>query len=163
MERKIFQIGFNRCGTTSLYEFFRKNSIKSVHWERGRLARTIEKNFENGDLLLRGIEEFVFYSDLEWVSCKEILESYKKFELLDQQYSNSLFILNTRNKENWLASRFKSSYYVERYCTFFKINEHQLKEKWSADWEKHHNHVRKYFKNSKRFLELNIEKTLSKL
>ena len=37
-DMKIFQIGFNRCGTTSIYNFFNKcenKKLKCLHWEKG--------------------------------------------------------------------------------------------------------------------------------
>ena len=41
---KIFQIGFNKCATVSLHKFFESNGLKSIHWDKGRLAKTIYKN-----------------------------------------------------------------------------------------------------------------------
>ena len=36
---KIFQIGFNRCGTGSLYNFFKENGFISIHWDSGEIAK----------------------------------------------------------------------------------------------------------------------------
>jgi hypothetical protein len=36
---KIFQIVFNRCGTSSLYHFFKNNGLVSIHWNKGNLAK----------------------------------------------------------------------------------------------------------------------------
>ena len=30
---KVFQIGFNKCGTKSLMDFFVQNGYPSVHWD----------------------------------------------------------------------------------------------------------------------------------
>lgn len=46
--KKIFQIGFNKVGTVSLHEFFLKNGISSVHWDRGNLSKTIHSNKLSG-------------------------------------------------------------------------------------------------------------------
>ena len=35
---KYFQIGFKRCGTTSLAAFFNRSGIPCAHWDRGRLG-----------------------------------------------------------------------------------------------------------------------------
>jgi len=41
--KKIFQIGFNKCGTTSIHQFLLNNGIRSVHWEGGKIADEIIK------------------------------------------------------------------------------------------------------------------------
>ena len=39
---KIFQIGFNKCGTTSIHRMLVANGINSVHWDKGRLSKSIK-------------------------------------------------------------------------------------------------------------------------
>ena len=41
---KVFQIGFNKCGTMSLCDFFIKNGHKSVHWGDGIWDNHFKKN-----------------------------------------------------------------------------------------------------------------------
>ena len=43
-EKKIFVIGPNKCGTISLYIFFKKNNLKPIHWDNGNLALKIISN-----------------------------------------------------------------------------------------------------------------------
>ena len=45
---KIFQIGFNKCGTKTLHHYFSRNGIRSVHWDEGRLAQRMFANLASG-------------------------------------------------------------------------------------------------------------------
>ena len=40
----IFQIGFNKCGTRSLYHFFKDNGIPSIHYDGGKIAKSMFQN-----------------------------------------------------------------------------------------------------------------------
>jgi hypothetical protein len=158
---KIFQIGFNRCGTSSLYDYFRKNNYKSIHWDKGNLAKMMINNYNKNKKLLNGIDDYDFYSDMEFISNNEIIEAYKFYELLDNQYPNSLFILNKRNKDRWLESRLQhpngTSNYILRYSKFYSLTKEQVIELWRNDWDSHHKNVKEYFKEKNNFLEFNIE------
>jgi hypothetical protein len=158
---KIFQIGFNRCGTGSLYNFFKENGFNSIHWDKGEIAKKIEFNHKKNSLLLEDIDNYEFYSDMEFVSNYKIIESYKMYEILDKQYPNSLFILNTRDKNRWLESRLQhpngASNYILRYSNYYKVSKKEILEMWSIDWDSHHEKVKSYFKNNSRFLEFDIE------
>jgi carbonic anhydrase len=62
---KIFQIGFNKCGTVSLYHFFEDNGLKPIHWDMGMLATTIKYNHNNNLPLLKGYEKYDVFTDME--------------------------------------------------------------------------------------------------
>lgn len=158
---KIFQIGFNRCGTSSLYDLFRRNEYISVHWKDGVIAKTMLSNRDSGLALLTGIDEYEFYSDMEYTSSTQIIEGYRWFKELDIQYSNSLFILNLRDKGNWIKSRLQhpqgTGTYIKRYCDYYNLSESDIIKMWSDDWDNHISDVRSYFSGSDRFLEFDIE------
>ena len=44
--RRIFQIGFNKCGTRSLANFLNGNGIPTAHFRRGNLARALNSNLK---------------------------------------------------------------------------------------------------------------------
>jgi len=162
---KIFQIGFNRCGTTSLYELFKKNGYNSIHWANGELAKTLLNNKNNNLPLLTDINDYVFYSDMEFVSSNQIIEGYKMFDLLDKQYPGSKFILNTRSVDNWISSRLNHTngykiinrkvvelippepYYLT-HLNMYQINSiPTLVNIWRKEWKEHHSKVKQYFKH----------------
>jgi len=68
---KVFQIGFNRCGTTSILFFFRKNGYTAVHRRAGRFSRAgtlaagIELARREGKPLLTFVGVFDVYTDME--------------------------------------------------------------------------------------------------
>ena len=107
---KIFQIGFNKCGTTSLYYFFLLNGIDSVHWKtrigknRENICITAVKNLCSQKKIFEDLD-YVFYSDMEYVSSKQIIYLYEYFNIIHDHYPNSKFILNTRNIDEWINSR----------------------------------------------------------
>lgn len=140
---KIFCIGFNKTGTTSLHLAFEHLGFKSVHFrcEKGMLKDIFIKNHKNKKKLLTGVDDFDAYSD--WVF-SSTMNFYKK---LDKQYPKSKFILHTRNMNDWLDSR---EAHVKRNQNnpdyrgdFLEID----REKWKNEWKKHHEDVFKYFKN----------------
>lgn len=164
---KIFQIGFNRCGSTSLYKLFLENNVPSIHWgtsSKKPIAVLIENNYLKGRKLLEGIENFVFYSDMESIFNNKYYCSYVSyFKLLDQNYPESKFILNTRNLNNWIKSRknFVSKLngnYLKKHMEIFGKNEDEILEDWKNNWLKHHENVQEYFKNKNNLLVFDIEK-----
>jgi hypothetical protein len=96
---KVFQIGFNRCGTRTIHSYFDANRIRSVHWDAGRLARRIFTNLANGDDLLDGYSYFDVFTDMEWLDDAHHCEAYKLFPYFAAQYPDAVFILNTRDRE----------------------------------------------------------------
>lgn len=163
MNRKIFQIGFNKCGTASLHHFFKKNGLVSAHFEGGLLAETIFSNAENNMPLLSGIEQFDAYTDMEHITehgYKYVAEKY--FKQLYEQYPDSVFILNTRNIEQWLSSRIKHNKgsYLTRYRCIMDVQSHEIIEHWRKEYQEHVSEVLAFFANkpTANFYHLDLDK-----
>lgn len=146
---KIFQIGFNRCGTTSIHQFFLDNGLKSIHWDRGNLARRIKMNSLAKLPLLKGYEEYECFTDMESPITGDFayIEHYKE---LDRQYPGSKFILNLRDIEDWIKSRLNHG--EGRYINIYKRNENLTNDEdvishWRDIWHKHIEDVKNYFKD----------------
>jgi len=161
---KIFQIGFNKCGTRSLHNFFENNNIRSVHYHGGTLAKKIHENFNENLPLLKDIENYQFYSDMEFVSKDKIITGYSFYRILDMQYPNSIFILNLRSKDKWLKSRSNHpggnllGDYLKRYMAYYNETRSEIIQRWSSDWDRHLAEVRSYFKGNDKFFEFDIER-----
>jgi len=183
---KIFQIGFNRCGTKSLFHFFLKNGLKSIHWGHGSLAAGIEAAHIEGKPLLTYIGGFDVYCDMEfmredhageWISERPFerlfanypgqkielpIYAFERFKELDQQYPGSRFILNKRDPGNWLRSRknfLNSGYFFCIHGDDAHQNEQELDECWMNHWNSHQKLVLEYFSGRpESFLEFDIEK-----
>lgn len=142
---KIFQIGFNKCGTRTLFNFFSRNGVKSAHWERGMLADTMQSNLRSGRSLLHGIDSFDFFSDLEGAG---VFEMYKQFDAIYASCPNSYFILNTRYVDDWIKSRMNhgDGLYAERHRKFHGFRSvDELARYWRLDWFRHHARVLEFF------------------
>lgn len=148
MNQKIFCIGLNKTGTSSLHEAFRILGFKSVHClddEGNNIKDIIQENFLAGHNILKGLEKYDAISD--WDMAPHTTEIFKEF---DKQYPDSKFILNIRNLESWLDSREK---HVKR-------NQERKRKKpkedikwltidrdaWEGHFKTHYDEVYNYFK-----------------
>jgi Sulfotransferase domain len=164
---KIFQIGFNRCGTRTIHNYFRANGVRSVHWDQGRLARRIFANLANGDELLAGYSYFDVFTDMEWIDGLHYCEAYKLFPYFAAEYPNSVFILNTRDREAWIRSRLlhRRGEYAARYKRYLGVaSDEKLADMWRAEWDRHHRRVTEFFQGKPyRFFVCRIESDLPDL
>jgi hypothetical protein len=105
MERKIFCIGLNKTGTTSLHDAFKILGLKSAHYKDDKgnnIKDVIQNNYLEGNNILKELEEYDVFSG--WDKAPHSIDIFKEF---DKQYPNSKFILNTRDINSWLDSREK--------------------------------------------------------
>lgn len=78
---KIFVIGFNKTGTSTLHEYFKQIGFKSFHGSPFNL------------------NEYDVFSDGS-------IAQISKFKYFDQTFKDSKFILNVRDFRSWCRSRF---------------------------------------------------------
>ncbi|REG77528.1 glycosyltransferase family 2 protein [Marinomonas pollencensis] len=158
--RKIFIIGFNRCGTRSLHYLFKENGLSCIHWDSDNLVKTIEKNikagkkaFYNGHTVNSNVNSYCSYEDAQVFSdftCHEIDKDAKDYyKKLDYDYPNSKFILNIRNVDDWIKSRKKHSngLIVEKQKKYHNCSEDQLDAIWKTMWDKSIKEMKEYFSN----------------
>jgi hypothetical protein len=166
---KIFQIGFNRCGTKTIHNYLTVNGVRSVHWDHGHLAKRIFTNLTEGTELLTGYEDFDAFTDMEYLGASgTYLAAYKLFPYLAAQYPDAVFILNTRNREDWIRSRLQHGSdltYAPRHMLHHNVNSaSELAERWRADWDQHHRRVVEFFEGKPyRFFVCRIETDLPDL
>ncbi len=147
MGKKVFCIGLNKTGTTSLHEAFKILGLKSVHFrdDKGNNIKTIiHNNFLNGNHIIKGLEKYDAFSD--WGIDQDNLKVAKEF---DKQCPNSKFILNTRDMDAWLNSR----------ETHVKINQEKKRknpkanitwltvdrEAWAKEFKNHYEEAERHF------------------
>jgi hypothetical protein len=143
---KIFQIGFNKCGTKSIHRFLSGNGLRSVHWDGGNLAKKIHDNHMNGRSLLQGYEHFDCFTDMEDVDLGLYIPVLY-FKELDRQYPGSKFILNIRPVENWITSRLNHRDYIEVSMRTLGMDREEVIEHWRSQWHQHIHSVKEFFKN----------------
>jgi|CXWL01.1.fsa_nt_gi hypothetical protein len=95
---RIFNIGLNRAGTTSLSEALCLLGIRAVHHKHGdlRLYDLMWANVQARRPVLHGLDQYDAFSDFG---------GRDFYKYLDRQYPYSKFILTTRELESWLDSR----------------------------------------------------------
>lgn len=155
--KKIFQIGFNKCGTTSLAQFFTKNGIRTAHYSQGRLAKRLYLNLTSGSPILSGLEKIIAFTDME--EPNENIFGHRFFKEMYAEYPDAYFILNTRKKINWIKSRFhhKSGSLVRIMKDKFNLSDEEIARYWSLEWDAHHAEVKHFFKNRGTLLLYDIE------
>lgn len=131
---KIFVIGFNKTGTTSIFTLFEELKIKSVHTEYS---------------FLNIIHDYDAFTD----------GYHDNFKEYYYECPDSLFILNTRPISKWLISRYKHAInhnFEECWC--WPVSEQKTNE-WITDRERHYQKVLNFFLDKpKQLLIVNIEK-----
>ncbi len=158
MRRKIFCVGFNKTGTTTLHTIFKEQlRLKSTHkgrwayWSADRAKSKIDKRhcFTDGEtpLVLR----------------------------LKDRYPDAFFILNTRPLRSWLISRHKSTertkaaagWFLKKFLPleflanwikkYYLRNDERALMKWIKIRNSYHRFVLEEFNGNGNFLMVNIE------
>lgn len=141
---RIFQIGFNKCGTTSLHRFFLANGLASVHWENGEIALRFFARMARGEDPFADYPQAVAFTDMIKVR-GSLLEPYKHVDYIHRWYPDAYFILNTRNASDWIESRVKHGL-VPHYCEALGLpDEASVRAYWLREWYHHHAAVLEYF------------------
>lgn len=146
---RIFQIGFNKCGTRSLYRFLQRSGIPSAHFGKGMLAVGLKQNIDAGRKPLAGrFQDHVGFTDMQQVTRDYVIEGVRYFRQLHAYYPDSYFILNTRDKDGWIQSRLRhgAGHYARRYQRGLKLETvDEVVAAWSEDWDRHHDEVVDFF------------------
>lgn len=132
---KIFAIGFNKTGTTSLYELFISLGINSIH-----------------------------NSDKDTIDVIDLFDAitdgtHDNFNEYYTRYPDGLFILNTRPIFKWLVSRYKHGEHHDfEECWCWPISDEKTNE-WITHREWFYEKVLNFFLDKpKQLLIVNIEK-----
>ena len=161
---KIFIIGFNKCGTRTLNQFFRRNRIRGIHGDGGRLASTMVSNLIDGREILEGYaDRFIVFSDMIFISDQICIEGNSFFRVLDQHYPGSAFILNLRDIEAWIKSRANHSNRKGRFLDKTRAiigpaDDETIFAHWRRQWQRHVEDVERYFAGRDNLLKFDIAK-----
>jgi hypothetical protein len=166
----IFFIGFNKSATTTIASFFQRNGYRSVHWDDNRLVEKMLNNIFEGKPVMQGYSErFVVFTDMIYASENEVIEGNHLFKRMESDYPNSLFILNNRDTQDWLASRSNHGRRVHGYARFLQMSKSALGgmseslvlKFWKELKSSFESDVREHFKNAPNFLEIDIADPLA--
>jgi hypothetical protein len=134
---KVFGIGLNKTGTSSLNKALNILGIRSLHDPNG-VPEILKYEKKNNLKTLSTLNEFKGFSDYPFD---------KIFKELDKAHPNSKFILTIRDLKSWLISRKNHVLRNQKNPNYkgwwLKVNI----PKWIRAWKKHNADVREYFKN----------------
>lgn len=150
---KIFCIGLNKTGTSSLHRAFLQLGLSSLHYgpddyetlaEHISGARCIieriKTNIEDETEPLQHVDDYDAYSDLGPI--------VHRFEIFDKCYPGSKFIYTDRDTESWITSR---KHHIERNRVAISKADYETKfldiepEKWAEQKKIHFQRVMDYF------------------
>ena len=130
---KYFVIGFNKTATSTFHNIFLKNNLTSQH---------------NGDNW--NTDKFQCFSDNG---------NFMNYKQLDVKYKNSIFILNIRELDKWLISRFKHGLSTKKKPNWAYPYTYELCKSWIDQREKFHIEILDYFSNRpNKLIIVNIDK-----
>lgn len=162
---KIFVIGPNKCGTTSLHRLFlgsKINALHNVYYEakhRRNAALRVFDNISLGRKPVAGMDEFIAFSDLNIDGRFVSIDMGMFFRIFHAAYPDAYFILNTRPVEKWIRSRCNAvdGKLVQDAMHATGSTEEEVISGWEKSFFAHGESVRSYFKDNPRFIEFDIE------
>lgn len=171
----VFQIGFNKCGTTALNKLFHHSGYRALHgtgwyWKdrnhpalhRRKAQVVIHRNLRAGRPAVESLEDFDAFFDMEFPRGPQQVENFRHFAAMARDYPDARFILNTRDKADWLRSRARHNdgVYLENACKATNLDAGAVLQMWAADFDRHHDAVRMFFAAEQdRLLDFDIDKT----
>lgn len=146
-------------------KLFAASGYDAAHWRVQRksgkmnLARMMKKNIEAGRKPLHRLERYAFLSDLECFEDGKIWSGFLRFREIDTAYPGTKFLLNTRDKGDWLQSRLTHRNYAQKFIAAHGLSGvEDCLAVWSDDWDRHLADVREYFRDRPLdLIEFNID------
>jgi glycosyltransferase involved in cell wall biosynthesis len=154
---RVFCIGLNKTGTSSFHAAMEILGLKSLHgggpdWGGDELNQAVREAMDDGRPLLSGLDPSVdAFSDIGLLTTH--------FDLLDEQYPGSRFVLTVRPLDEWIDSRRR---HVERniarrdggeYKGSFLVVDEDL---WRQQWHRQVDRARRYFEGRPEFMEVDV-------
>lgn len=113
---RVYVIGYNKCGTSSLHEFFLRCGLRSVHYrylphqdsaehDYGLAAFLVARNLDRGRPALHGYDDVDVISDFDAVCEHRLVENIKQFRFIAALEPDARFVLNVRDVDRWVRSR----------------------------------------------------------
>ena len=149
---RVFGIGLNKTATLSFHAALEVLGLVSLHWGGPDVRHKVEAAMAEGRPLLSGLDPAIdAFSDVEALSTH--------FDVLDQQYPGSRFVLTVRPIDEWIDSRRR---HVERNIARRRVGEYPGtflvvdEDGWREQWHHHVDRVRRYFRGRREFLEVDL-------
>ena len=149
---RVFCIGLNKTGTSSFHAAMEILGLASLHWGGPDVSGAIKAALAERRPLLSSVDPtFDAFSDVGLLSTH--------FDLLDEQYPGSRFVLTVRPIDDWIDSRRR---HVERNIarreagdydgSFVEVDE----DLWREQWHRQVRGARRYFEGRSDFLQVDL-------
>jgi len=156
-QKKIFCIGFNKTGTTTIKKCFEILKLGTIAPTTSKTIRPINHeifNNDNYEPALKVAERYTCFEDRPW----NIWEMYRR---LDDHFPDSRFILTIRNSETWWQSverwiSITKPWMASRYRVHLRATDLR-KESMIAAYENYNHEVLSYFQATDKLLVINLE------
>jgi len=151
---RVFGVGLNKTATSSFHEAMTILGYESLHWGGPAIRRCVEEARAADEPLLARLDPRIdAFSD--------ILALSVNYDLLDEQYPGSRFVLTLRPIDEWVDSRrrhvqnnLRRQARGEYDGSFLVVDE----PAWRAEWLDHIARVRAHFAGRAHFLEIDISR-----
>jgi sulfotransferase family protein len=140
---KVFGLGLNKTGTSSLHRALELLGYRSLHWGGMEAHERILSAMDDRKRMLE-------YLDPEPDAISDVIAVTYYFYLADLQYPGSKFILTLRDMDDWLDSRRR---HVERNRERKEAGEYEGEfltvdlDTWAIEYRRHEAVVRTYFES----------------
>jgi hypothetical protein len=138
---KVFGIGLNKTGTSSLHRALELLGLRSLHWGGLETHERVLRAMDDGKPMLE-------YLEPEPDAISDVIAVTYYFYLADLEYPGSKFILTLRDIDEWLDSRRR---HVERNRQMKDAGEYDGEfltvdlDTWAIEYRRHEAVVRTYF------------------
>lgn len=145
---KVFEIGFNKCGTRSFCQFLNNHRMRAAHWEEGALAQSLLRAIHSGTKPFEEFRDFQVFSDIMLANERTWVEGRVFFRELDEWFPGSIFVAIKRDRESWITSRknHANGKLLRNYCKFFEVDESVALNDWRVAWDSHWRQLDEYFR-----------------
>lgn len=147
----LFVLGWGKCGSSSLQEYFNCGGYNASHWSCGSgpiCGACIRENILRGRPILQGCDGYDAYTQIDMAnpprSC--FIPQYDTLDAIHREYPRSTWILNTRPEAHWLKSIRNWNNVVDRMrkcgflndtsdaaiLTMYRKRNNQVREFWSS-------------------------------
>lgn len=144
---KVVLIGFNKCATRSFARLFQAAGHKALHHKLRRslrrsqtMARLMRENLTAGRKIFAGAEDYVFFSDLIYVTPDLAYEGNSDFRQMLADYPDTILVLNLRDREAWIKSRTRHGHgeFIQRYQAALGLADAAaVQDHWRQAWDAH--------------------------
>jgi hypothetical protein len=166
---RVVAVGFNKCGTRSFADLFRKAGHRVIHhkvrdrWPVPRkIGQIMQANLAAGRKVFGSVENYDFYCDLIFSTKTGTFDGAFAFREILRDYPDTILLLNLRDREQWIRSRLKHGHgeFAKREIKARGLTSiDALTAEWRAEWDAHIAAVRQVMADfPAQYIEFNLDR-----